>query len=160
MIFSPLKKLENLINQEADCRSASVNYFFYYLSKIYNFISSSKYYLYNYKILRKSKFSEITISVGNMTIGGTGKTPFVINLSEKLLSTSIKPLIINKDYGVIDSKIAKIVSDGHDIYKYPPKVSDEAYLTAISLLSNKGKEFFGEMNYYLPEGEKNIFFKA
>ena len=38
------------------------------------------------------------ISVGNIQVGGTGKTPFVIALAKKLIENNIKPLIITRGY--------------------------------------------------------------
>lgn len=51
------------------------------------------------------------ISVGNLTVGGTGKTPMVIMLAEKLLGMGIKPGILSRGYRR-RSKGTVVVSDG------------------------------------------------
>ena len=54
-----------------------------------------------YKIgIRKKHVAHIpVISVGNITMGGTGKTPFVITLSNILKEFGYKPVIISRGYG-------------------------------------------------------------
>ncbi len=51
------------------------------------------------------------ISVGNLTVGGTGKTPMVITLAEKLLGMGIKPSILSRGYRR-HSKGTVVVSEG------------------------------------------------
>ena len=40
-----------------------------------------------------------TISVGNITLGGTGKTPFTIFLADLLLTKGLKPAVLTRGYG-------------------------------------------------------------
>ena len=51
--------------------------FLYPLSLLYGFIVGFRHMLFNFNILRSREFSIPTISVGNITVGGTGKTPHV-----------------------------------------------------------------------------------
>ena len=67
-------------------------------------IAQFKNYLYKLKILKQYKTSTPIISVGNIEYGGTGKTPFVYYLSEKLLSMGFKPGIVSRGYKRKSSK--------------------------------------------------------
>ena len=51
--------------------------FLYPLSLLYGFIVGFRHMLFNLNILRTREFSIPVISVGNITVGGTGKTPHV-----------------------------------------------------------------------------------
>lgn len=59
-------------------------------------ISLRKFY---YRLFFPQKFSVPIIVVGNITVGGTGKTPLVIYLAELLKSKGYKPGIISRGYG-------------------------------------------------------------
>tara|TARA_B100000315_G_scaffold260754_1_gene324870 strand:- start:29201 stop:30250 length:1050 start_codon:yes stop_codon:yes gene_type:complete len=74
------------------------------------------------------------ISVGNLTVGGTGKTPFVIYLANKLQSLGKKVCIISRGYGR-ESHGTVIISDGNKILTNWKDAGDEPYLMA-SILKN------------------------
>lgn len=48
-------------------------------------LSSVRNKLYDFKILKRTYSKLPVISIGNIQMGGTGKTPFVVSLCEKLL---------------------------------------------------------------------------
>lgn len=52
-----------------------------------------------------------TVSVGNLTVGGTGKTPFVLHLAERLLAEGRRPAILSRGYGRRSSEVV-VVSRG------------------------------------------------
>ena len=55
-------------------------------------------FFYDKKILPSYKSSIPVISIGNITVGGTGKTPFVIFLAAYLKDRGDNPLIISRGY--------------------------------------------------------------
>lgn len=54
--------------------------------------------LYDWNVLSGINSNLPVISVGNIQMGGTGKTPFVIALAKKLIANNIKPIIITRGY--------------------------------------------------------------
>ncbi len=50
------------------------------------------------KIIKSSKFNIPIVCIGNIYLGGTGKTPLSIFLAEKFLEKKINPVIIRKNY--------------------------------------------------------------
>jgi len=70
------------------------------------------------------------ISVGNIAMGGTGKTPVVIKLGEFFLSLGRKVSIISRGYKGKLGYSLHIISDGKKIYYHPPMAADEPYLIA------------------------------
>jgi len=77
------------------------------------------------------------VSVGNIAIGGTGKTPFVMFLVERLVKKGFRPCVISRGYrGTYAAKYV-VVSDGMSL---GPKVDadlvgDEPFLMASNLMN-------------------------
>jgi tetraacyldisaccharide 4'-kinase len=69
------------------------------LSSIYGSAVSLRNQLYDHAILRPWKLKGPVISVGNLSVGGSGKTPFVILLGELLKSRGIEFDILSRGYG-------------------------------------------------------------
>jgi len=89
--------INNTINDTK--RGCCMDYILKTTSKVYKHVSESHKYLYDNNILEKQALKIKTISVGNITTGGTGKTPMVEFLSRLLLKNNILPCIITKGYG-------------------------------------------------------------
>lgn len=62
--------------------------------------------------LRPQRLSKLVISVGNVTVGGTGKTPFVIWLAHQLHAKGKRVAILSRGYGRQDPSENLIVADG------------------------------------------------
>jgi len=54
--------------------------------------------LYALKILKSQKLPKFSIVVGNLSFGGTGKTPFTIRLAEELINKGFKPCVLMRGY--------------------------------------------------------------
>lgn len=72
------------------------------------------------------------ISVGNVTVGGTGKTPLVISLAEWLTERGHEVGVISRGYGRKDHDVLT-VSDGHYKVTDPAVAGDEPTLMAARL---------------------------
>jgi len=55
--------------------------------------------LYQSGLLRNGRLPGIVISVGNLTVGGTGKTPMVLWIAERLSAEGHRPAILTRGYG-------------------------------------------------------------
>jgi tetraacyldisaccharide 4'-kinase len=74
------------------------------------------------------------ISVGNLSVGGSGKTPAVASLARLLLSIGHRPAVISRGYArrdVTDGVL--VVSDGHLVYEPVERSGDEPQLLARTL---------------------------
>ena len=84
---------------------------------------------YNFGWIKTTSFDKPIISVGNITSGGTGKTPLVIYLAQLLLKNGNKPGIISRGYGRKSQGI-QIVHDGKELLIDAKTSGDEPYLMA------------------------------
>lgn len=68
---------------------------------------------YDYHLLRIRKLQRPVISVGNISVGGSGKTPFVTYLIQKLLSLGKKPAVLSRGYRrVTEELVVSFPEDG------------------------------------------------
>ena len=69
------------------------------MSWLYGCIIWVRNQFYNLGWIKILSFNKPIISVGNITSGGTGKTPLVIYLAQLMLRNGKKPGIISRGYG-------------------------------------------------------------
>lgn len=83
-------------------------------------------FLYKKGVLKKTKLSVPVIIIGNITVGGTGKTPLTIWLAQWLKDKGFNPGIISRGYGGNSKVWPQWVDEGSN----PIQVGDEAILMA------------------------------
>lgn len=73
------------------------------------------------------------ISIGNLVLGGTGKTPTVRYVAKLLSDIGMSPAIISRGYGGSAKNIVNIVSDGRQLLLSPDVSGDEPFMLAQML---------------------------
>lgn len=86
--------------------------------------------LYGAGILQARRADRPVISVGNLTVGGTGKTPLADLIAGELLAMGLKPGILSRGYGAKSRERVTVVSGGAALGPPPPETADEAYMLA------------------------------
>jgi tetraacyldisaccharide 4'-kinase len=83
------------------------------VSLVYSFVASVKIWFYARGIFRRRKLPGTVISVGNLTVGGTGKTPMVLAIAERLAKEAKHVAILTRGYRgtAIDGKSGVPESD-------------------------------------------------
>ena len=99
---------------------------------------------YEKKLITIKRLPCKVISVGNITMGGTGKTPTVIYLSNLLKKKGYKIAIVSRGYKRTTNG-AVLVSDGIKVFKQWEEVGDEPYMMAKKL---KGVPIVVDKNRY------------
>lgn len=102
------------------------------LSIIYSIIISIRNLFYDKNIFISSEVSKPVISIGNISTGGTGKSPFTILLATLFKRRNLRPAIISRGYKRI-SKDIEIVFDGKKLTGDTEKCGDEPMMIARRL---------------------------
>lgn len=95
-------------------------WYLYPFSVAYNFVTGTRNTFYNWGILKSTPFKTPIINVGNLSVGGSGKSPMVMYLAE-LLSKNYRTAVLSRGYGR--------VTKGYEITNYESNyktVGDEA----------------------------------
>jgi tetraacyldisaccharide 4'-kinase len=90
--------------------------------------------LYRTGLLRAHQVNAPVISVGNITAGGTGKTPLVESIARMVASEGKRACILTRGYGRKDPGRRVVVSDGQTVLADARTSGDEAFLLAEKLL--------------------------
>ena len=102
-------------------------------SPLYSALMRGREYCYQKGVFRSTSFAVPVISVGNLTMGGTGKTPMVKYIAKLLQKKGYTPAIISRGYGGATKERINIVSDGHKLFLDAHTVGDEPRMLAESL---------------------------
>lgn len=95
------------------------------ISKLYGLITGVRNALYDRGAFRTYSLGARTISVGNLTTGGTGKTPLVALIAEMLLDEGETVCILTRGYGRRKPRARVLVSDGKRILSDAATGGDE-----------------------------------
>lgn len=99
---------------------------------IYALLITIRNYFFDKNIFKAKKVNATVISVGNITVGGSGKTPMVILLGELIKDMKKRVGVLSRGYGR-RSKGYIYVSNGNDIFSTVDKCGDEIILVTDEL---------------------------
>jgi len=103
------------------------------LSWIYRLVIFLRNKFYDWRIFKTEKLACPVICVGNITVGGTGKTPIVQYLAEFIRDRMHRKVVILSRGYKRQSRGTVIVADGRSILVTPQQAGDEPYLLAQRL---------------------------
>jgi tetraacyldisaccharide 4'-kinase len=106
---------------------------FFFLSILYGISVRLRNSCYEARIIKNRRLGCPVVSIGNITVGGTGKTPMVIMLAETLKQGGFRPAVLSRGYGGRQKEEINIVSDGNNILMGIQEAGDEPLLMAQSL---------------------------
>jgi tetraacyldisaccharide 4'-kinase len=89
-------------------------------------------WLYARGILKPRRLDRPVVSVGNLTVGGTGKTPAAMLAVETLTSLGHRPAVVSRGYGRRSTGVC-VVADTASIRLDPDDAGDEPFLLARRL---------------------------
>jgi tetraacyldisaccharide 4'-kinase len=96
------------------------------LGWLFSLAAAARRYAYRAGLLRSEKMPVPVIVVGNITVGGTGKTPLVIYVAEALRQAGHRPGVVSRGYGGRAATWPQTVTADSD----PVMVGDEPVLIA------------------------------
>ncbi len=103
----------------------------YVPAKLYELGVRARIALYENQLLKPRRLNAPVISVGNLTVGGTGKTPCVAFLARLLRDEGCSVAILSRGYRRAGEGRVE-VSDGKEVLCSPTESGDEPYLLAKS----------------------------
>ncbi len=129
------------------------------LSWIWSFIYYLRRIFYDYGMFKQRSFQVPIISVGNLTFGGTGKTPFTLWLSEYLYTKNKKVMILMRGYKGRLENSSGLLYSGKKINPDASDYGDEALLFARRLENATvvvGKKRSENLSFYFPKVEPDV----
>ena len=123
-------KIEKIMNEKDVSIFAHIP--LYLLSLAYGFVVATRNKLFDKGFFEARELECKVVSVGNLTVGGSGKTPMTLYLAEYFRDKGFKPVILSRGYKGKISGVS-IVTDGNKIFLGPEESGDEPYLMATKL---------------------------
>src|SRR6201982_3530901 len=148
------RRLENLeefgidvvLGRRHGVRASVLRGILYALSFVYDRLVQLRLYLYRKRLFRERALGCLVISIGNLTVGGTGKTPIVEKFARALQSGGRQVAILSRGYKSVpprrnwldqlrgrDSEPPRVVSDGKSLLLDSLTAGDEPYMLAHNL---------------------------
>jgi tetraacyldisaccharide 4'-kinase len=103
------------------------------LSRVYGALLVVRARLYAAGIKTCKRLPRPVIAVGNLTVGGTGKTPTVLLIARTLQERGLRVAILTRGYGGTKEGETRIVTDGTKLFLTADEAGDEPILLASSL---------------------------
>ncbi len=106
------------------------------LSTLYGAVAAWRRQWYAQHPERRRSLSRPVISIGNLRVGGSGKTPVVDHIARLLADAGYRPAVLSRGYGRRSPGSGPtIVSDGRDVLAGIETAGDEPLMLARSLVS-------------------------
>ena len=99
------------------------------MSRAFGLILKTRERLYRLGVFQASRLDHPVISVGNLTLGGTGKTPLVIALAERLRDDGFSPVVLSRGYKRTSTGVLVVSRGEGPIVKWA-EAGDEPFLIA------------------------------
>src|SRR6201984_1899846 len=145
-----LEKLEEfgidvVLERRHGLRASILRGILYALSFAYDRVVQLRLYFYRKRVFRERTLGCLVISIGNLTVGGTGKTPIVEKLARALQAGGRRVAILSRGYKSVprkrhwlswfrgDSEPPRVVSDGKSLLLDSLVAGDEPYMLAHNL---------------------------
>jgi tetraacyldisaccharide 4'-kinase len=143
-----LYTIDVILGRRADTGAAVYGAFLQALSWLFNAIVQARLWLYGHRILHDQPLGCLVVVVGNLTVGGTGKTPVVEKFARALHDRGRKVAILSRGYkskappfwkkwwyGMTHTEEPppRIVSDGERVLLDSEQAGDEPFMLARNL---------------------------
>ncbi|HYE32789.1 MAG TPA: tetraacyldisaccharide 4'-kinase [Methylomirabilota bacterium] len=141
--------LEVILGDRQDGKAQVARAVLFSLSKVFTVAVKVRKFLYDARILRDSTLGVQVIAIGNLTVGGTGKTPVVEKFARELQAQGRHVAILSRGYRSKPPPISKrlkdkllfrhesspprVVSDGKNLLLDSETAGDEPYMLASNL---------------------------
>ena len=130
-------KMEHLYKRIVDPNRETIHEPIYQILNAASFLYSAAMTLrsrcYRFGFLASNKLACRVVSIGNLTLGGAGKTPMTLWLAQMLKERGYRPAILSRGYKGTARKSVNVVCDGERILLAPKVAGDEPVMMAQRL---------------------------
>ncbi|MEX1349595.1 MAG: tetraacyldisaccharide 4'-kinase [Desulfobacterales bacterium] len=105
----------------------------YMMSLFYGFGQMLREFTYRRRLLPSHQLPCKVICIGNLTVGGTGKTPMTMYVAQEIKRLGYNTAIVSRGYRGGAEGRGGIVSDGQSIHMGPEQAGDEPFMIARGL---------------------------
>jgi tetraacyldisaccharide 4'-kinase len=127
------RKIQEIMTGGMESGSLFLKLFLFSISIGYGLIVRLRETIYKKGLLQSKRLPCPVISIGNLTVGGSGKTPMTMYLAELIKHLGYGVAIICRGYKGEAEKIGGVVCDGRRIFMGPDTAGDEAFMVAQRL---------------------------
>lgn len=99
-------------------------------SLLYTLLQRLRAWLYRIGVLPTKRLPRPVISIGNIAVGGTGKTPVTAYIAGLLLGQGLRVAVLSRGYGGAGEGQTMVVSDGNETFLSVNECGDEPFLLA------------------------------
>lgn len=141
--------LDVILGERRGAKASVVRFVLFGFSQVFLVAVKTRQFLYNVRILRDSTLGVQVIAIGNLTVGGTGKTPVVEKFARELRDQGRNVAILSRGYRSKptplhrwamnklllrdDTTPPRVVSDGRNLLLDSDMAGDEPYMLASNL---------------------------
>src|SRR5438093_10608771 len=137
--------IDVVLERRRGFRASILRGILYALSFVYDRLVQLRLYLYRKRVFRERALGCLVISIGNLTVGGTGKTPIVEKFARALQAGGRRIAILSRGYKSVPRKRnwfsrlrgdfdpPRVVSDGKSLLLDSLTAGDEPYMLAHNL---------------------------
>src|SRR4249919_311974 len=140
--------IDVILERRHGARASLLRGLLYGLSFIYERLVQLRLYFYRHRILRERTLGCLVISIGNLSVGGTGKTPIVEKFARTLRAGGRRVAILSRGYKSVPRPVVRkwwqhfgrkdpvpprVVSDGKNVLLDSMTAGDEPYMLANNL---------------------------
>ena len=129
--------IEVVLERRHGVRASVLRGILYGVSFVYDRLVQLRLYLYRKRVFRERALGCLVISIGNLTVGGTGKTPIVEKFARALHAGGRRVAILSRGYKSVprkrdwrswlrgESELPRVVSDGKSLLLDSATAGDE-----------------------------------
>src|SRR4029077_9221656 len=99
--------IDVILKRRHGVRAALLRALLYALSFVYERLVQLRLALYRHRILRERTLGCLVVSIGNLTVGGTGKTPIVEKFARALRTGGRRVAILSRGYKSVPQPVAR-----------------------------------------------------
>ena len=107
------------------------------IARLYGRVLAARARWYDTGRLPSKRLACKVVSVGNITVGGTGKTPMTLRLAREFVASGFRTAIVSRGYRGAAEAAGGIVSDGRTLLMDAASAGDEPFMMAETLIASQ-----------------------